>query len=66
MKNWLGLSRISKIVEYEGEIYWNKKMPNGVMRKTMDTSKIKKLKYNKFINFEKALRLTYKDFLRGI
>ena len=38
-------------------------MPNGVMRKTTDISQIKKLKFNKFTNFEKALRLTYKDFL---
>lgn len=57
---------IKKIVGFKGKLIFDKKMPNGVMRKTMDTSKIKKLKYNKFINFEKALRLTYKDFLRGI
>lgn len=58
--------KIKQIVGFKGKLSFNKKMPNGVMRKTMDTSKIKKLKYNKFINFEKALRLTYKDFLRGI
>ena len=33
------------------------------MRTTMDISQIKKLNYKKFTNFEKALRLTYKDFL---
>ncbi len=58
--------KIKQIVGFKGKLSFNKKMPNGVMRKKMDSSKIKKLKYNKFINFEKALRLTYKDFLRGI
>tara|TARA_B100000963_G_scaffold362041_1_gene402496 strand:+ start:24831 stop:25742 length:912 start_codon:yes stop_codon:yes gene_type:complete len=54
---------IKKIVGFKGELEFDNKMPNGVMRKTMDISKIKKLKYNKFTDFEKALRLTYKDFL---
>ena len=49
-------------VGYKGKIKYDKKMPNGVMRKTMNISKLKKLKLNKFTNFEKALKLTYKDF----
>lgn len=54
---------IKKIVGFQGKLEFDNKMPNGVMRKTMDITQIKKLKYNKFTNFEKALRLTYKDFL---
>lgn len=56
---------IKKIVGFKGKLIFDKKMPNGVMRKTMDISKIKKFKYDKFTDFEKALKLTYKDFLRG-
>lgn len=56
---------IKEIVGFKGNLIFDKKMPNGVMKKTMDISGIKKLKYNKFTNFEKALKLTYKDFLKG-
>jgi GDP-L-fucose synthase len=58
--------KICKTVGFKGKIKFDKKMPNGVMRKTMSISKLKKLKLNKFTNFEKALKLTYKDFLRGV
>ena len=55
--------KICKIVGFKGKIKFNKSMPNGVMKKTLDIRKIKRLKYNKFIKFEDALKLTYKDFL---
>ena len=58
--------KICKIVGFKGKIKFEKKMPNGVMRKTLDISKIKKLKHHKFINFEVALNQTYKDFLSRI
>lgn len=58
--------KIRKEVGFEGRIEFDNKMPNGVMRKTLDISKIKKLKYNKFTNFDKALKKTYQDFLKEV
>lgn len=57
---------IKETIGYKGKLIFDKKMPNGVMRKKLDISKIKKLKYLQFTSFKKALELTYKDFLRGI
>ena len=55
--------KICKIVGFKGKIEFDTSMPNGVMKKTLDISKIKRLKYNKFTKFEEALKQTYKDFL---
>ena len=57
---------ICKIVGYNGKIRFEKKMPNGVQQKTLDISKIKKLKLNKFSDLEKTLKKTYEDFLTRI
>ena len=58
--------KICKIVGFKGKIEFDTSMPNGVMKKTLDISKIKRLKYNKFTKFEEALKQTYKDFLTRI
>jgi GDP-L-fucose synthase len=58
--------KICKIAGYNGKIRFEKKMPNGVMKKTLDISKIKRLKYNKFTKFEDGLKQTYKDFLSRV
>jgi GDP-L-fucose synthase len=55
-----------KIINYKGKIKFDTKMPNGVMRKRLDNSIIKKIKLDKFMNFEKALALTYKSYLKSI
>jgi GDP-L-fucose synthase len=57
---------ICKIINYKGKIKFDTKMPNGVMRKRLDNSIIKKIKLDKFMNFEKALALTYKSYLKSI
>ena len=55
--------KICKIVGCKGKLKFDKSMPNGVMKKTLDIREIKRLKYNKFTMFEEALKQTYKDFL---
>ena len=55
--------KICKIVGFKGKLKFDKSMPNGVMKKTLDIREIKRLKYNKFTMFEEALKQTYKDFL---
>jgi GDP-L-fucose synthase len=57
---------ICKIINYKGKIKFDTKMPNGAMRKRLDNSIIKKIKLDKFMNFEKALVLTYKSYLKSI
>jgi GDP-L-fucose synthase len=57
---------ICKIINYKGKIKFDTKMPNGVMLKKLDNSIIKKIKLDKFMNFEKALALTYKSYLKSI
>jgi GDP-L-fucose synthase len=57
---------ICKIVNYKGKIKFDTKMPNGAMRKRLDNSIIKKIKLDEFMNFEKALALTYKSYLKSI
>jgi GDP-L-fucose synthase len=57
---------ICKIINYKGKIKFDTKMPNGAMQKRLDNSKIKKIKLDKFMNFEKALALTYKSYLKSI
>lgn len=58
--------KICTVVGYSGKIVFDTDMPNGVMRKTLDISKIKKMKINQFTDFDRALILTYKDFLNRI
>jgi len=57
---------ICKIINYNGSIKLDTKMPNGAMRKRLNNSIIKKMKLDKFTNFEKALALTYKSYLKSI
>ena len=56
---------ICKVVGYNGKLKFEKKMPNGVKRKTLDITKIKKINLNKFTNFEEAMNITYQDFLKN-
>ena len=56
---------ICKVVGYNGKLKFEKKMPNGVQKKTLDISKIRKMNLNKFSNFEKAINITYQDFLKN-
>ena len=56
---------ISKIVEYEGEIYWNKKMPNGTPRKKLNSERFNELGFSPKILFEEGLQSTYKWFQKN-
>lgn len=55
---------ISKIIGYKNKVFFNKNMPDGTLRKLLDTKRL-----NKIIKFKKtklnlALKLTYLDFLK--
>ena len=54
---------IKKIVGYNGEIYFDKKRPDGNPRKFLNSEKINKLGFKSEINFKDSLKKTYNDFL---
>ena len=54
---------IKDIVEFNGEIVFNMKMPDGTYRKLLDISKIESLGWKPAINLQDGLRETYSWFL---
>ena len=56
---------IKDIVEYNGEIVFNMKMPDGTYRKLLDISKIKSLGWKPEISLQDGLRETYSWFLEN-
>ena len=52
---------ISKIVDYEGKIIWDKTKPDGTPRKLLDVSKINKLGWKASTDLETGLKKTIKD-----
>jgi GDP-L-fucose synthase len=57
---------IRVVVGFNGEIIFNTKMPDGVKRKLLDTSKIKNLGWKHSISLRYGLEQTYKWFLENL
>ena len=58
----LNLAKLIKnIVGYEGEIVFDKSKPDGLMKKLIDSSKIKKLGWNFKINLSDGIKQTYEN-----
>ena len=55
---------IARIVGYDGRIFFNEKMPDGVFRKTLDSSKLHKLGWSPKIELENGLQRVYENFAR--
>ena len=55
--------RISKIINYDGKLYFNKNYPDGHPQKLLNVKKIKKLLKVKYTNFDDALFISYRDYL---
>ena len=53
---------ISKIIGYSGTISFDSSMPDGVMKKLMDSRKLYSLGWQPNISLEKGLEMTYRDF----
>lgn len=56
---------IKDIVNYDGEIVWNRSMPNGTMRKLLDNSKIESLGWKSSISLEYGIKKTYDWFVEN-
>lgn len=54
---------IKEIVEYDGEIIFDVKKPDGTPRKLMNIDLLKKLGWEANVSLKKGLRITYEDYL---
>jgi GDP-L-fucose synthase len=55
---------ISKVVGYEGEIYFNPEMPDGTPRKLLDVSKLKDLGWEYKTSLVEGIKKTYEDYVK--
>ena len=55
---------IGKVVGFEGEFIFNRKMPDGTPRKFLDISLLTELGWQNARSFDDALHLTYDAFVR--
>ena len=53
---------ISKVVDYEGEIFFDSSKPAGTPRKILDISRLLSTGWSPKIMLEEGLRLTYQDY----
>lgn len=53
---------VKRIVGYEGEIYWNKDMPDGTPRKLTDVTKLHGLGWTHKVELEEGVKLAYEWF----
>jgi GDP-L-fucose synthase len=53
---------IAQVVGYQGKINFNSDMPDGMMRKLLDSSLINSLGWKAEIDLERGLHSTYEDF----
>lgn len=57
---------IKKIVGYSGKITFNSNYPDGVYRKRLDLSVMKKLKLMASVKLKDGLKIVYKDYLNHV
>ena len=55
---------VRRIVEFNGEVFWDKTRPDGTPRKLMDSSRLFSLGWRPRIDLEAGIRLAYEDYLR--
>ena len=54
--------KIAQIVGFDGEIIWDKSMPDGTPRKLVDISKLRSLGFKPKISLEEAIKMTMKQY----
>ncbi len=57
---------VQKQVGFEGEIIWNKEMPDGTPRKLTDVTKLHSLGWNHKVELEEGVGLAYQWFCENI
>lgn len=56
---------IQSVVGFDGELYFNTDMPDGMFQKLLDVSKIHKLGWKPKFSLKEGLKLTYKWFIEN-
>jgi GDP-L-fucose synthase len=56
---------VSKLVGYDGELFWDTLKPNGTPRRALDTSKMNSLGWNAQTSLEDGLKITIDWFLEN-
>jgi GDP-L-fucose synthase len=56
---------VSKLVGYEGELFWDTLKPNGTPRRALDTSKMTSLGWKSKTSLEDGLKITIDWFLKN-
>ena len=59
------VEKIKIVVNFQGEIVFNKDYPDGNPRKLIDSSKINELGWKPTVNIEEGLKQTYDWYLRS-
>lgn len=57
---------VKKTVGFEGEIIWNKDMPDGTPRKLCDVSKLNSLGFQAKVDLEEGVKLAYEWFKENV
>ena len=57
---------VKSVVGYEGEIIWNKDMPDGTPRKLTDVTKLHSLGWNHRVELEEGVKLAYDWFKENV
>lgn len=57
---------VRRVVGFEGDIIWNKDMPDGMPRKLTDVTKIHKLGWTHKVELEEGIKLAYDWFKENI
>lgn len=57
---------ILNIVEYPGKVIFDTSMPDGIMRKLLDSSRLRMLGWRPEVNLVDGLAQTYKDYISSI
>ena len=58
--------KIRKVVGYEGEIIWNKDMPDGTPRKLTDVTKLHELGWKHKVDLDEGIKLAYQWFCENV
>ena len=57
---------IQKSVDYKGIIHWDTSKPDGMPRKLLDVSRLKKLGWEPRISLEEGVRMTYEWYISSL
>ena len=58
------MQTVCDVIGYQGEIVRNTSMPDGVMQKLMDSSKIQALGWTPEIDLREGIQRAYDDYLK--